>query len=126
MIAEPRSWGKCVYTPANHPALLQWQRIRHSLHDPHLELDVETFAAISAAIDQLERIGASVDDGLLALVNVLRRQAADTVDGDGDATEANEGEPDDVEEQVDPYQQFAIIDGERVQVRGVLVEGGQP
>lgn len=115
MIAEPRSWGKQGFPPPNAPALIQWQNIRHRLHDPDLELDIETFAAISSVIAQLERLGANLDGALLALVNILRRQTAQTESAIEDTTA-------EYSENHDPVQSFEIRGGDRIQVRGVPID----
>lgn len=68
----------------NPLALSRWRELGRELAaNPDIELDLETFAPLSATFTQLRRQGHPFDPTLAALMDNLKRQGF-TNDGDGD------------------------------------------
>jgi hypothetical protein len=67
-----------------------WQHFSADLHDPHFELDAEQFASILSTFKSLRDAGDTFDPMLVALMAVLERQAADTLDGFEDDSDSDQ------------------------------------
>jgi hypothetical protein len=75
-------------------AVSNWRFITGALRDPSVELDCETFAEVLSAFHRLRAAGATIDDGLAAIMDALARQLRDTAadaDTDDDRTLDTDG-----------------------------------
>lgn len=67
-----------------------WREFSAALLDPHFELDAEEFASILSTYKALRMAGDRFDAMLVAIMAVLERQAADTVEAFEDDTDSDE------------------------------------
>lgn len=77
--------------PASHtPLLHRWRQFPAAIAAPHFELTADEFAAILSTYKLLRAEGEPFDPMLVALMTVLERQAAETVDGFEDETDGDD------------------------------------
>ncbi len=79
-----------ITTVSVHELRRRWRVLSGEIHNPHFELTAEEFALLLSTFKALRRAGDTFDPMLVALMAVLERQAAETVDGFEDDTDTDE------------------------------------
>lgn len=70
--------------------LARWRSLCDEIQHPDVELTVEEFAALLSVYKLLRAEGHRFDPGVVALMTVLERQAAESLDGLEDDADSDE------------------------------------